>query len=92
MRHRMNPGNAASVNQVREQIAYFTALFNKFAYEEPPSFAQVDTLLHAICMLHFFRGRAVELDMDEAIHESTMQEMTDELTVIARTYMKGVKR
>jgi hypothetical protein len=47
-------------------------------------------LMHAICMIHFFRGRAVELGIDNALSEHDMEEMDSLAEGLARWASKGL--
>jgi hypothetical protein len=86
----MNSGNAASVNQVREHLAYYLRMMQMAAYEgEGPTVEASMDLMHAICMIHFFRGRAVELGIDNAPSEHDMEEMDSLAEDLARWAAKG---
>jgi len=90
MMHRRNPANAASASQVRQHLDFYLNEMRSAAYEgETPSVAASMDLMHAICMIHFFRGRAVELDIDNALSENDMEEMDSLAAELARMAAKG---
>lgn len=90
MMRRRNPADAARVAQVREHLAYYLRMMQMAAYEgEGPSVEASMDLMHAICMIHFFRGRAVELGIDNALSEQDMEEMDSLAGDLARWAAKG---
>ena len=90
MMRRRNPADAAAVAQVREHLAYYLRMMQMAAYEGDPSSAEASMdIMHAICMIHFFRGRAVELGIDNALSEHDMDEMDSLADDLARWAAKG---
>jgi hypothetical protein len=89
---RRNPADAASVAQVRQHLDYYLNMMRSAAYEgEGPSVEASMDLMHAICYIHFFRGRAVELGIDNAPSEHDMEEMDSLADELARSAAKGQK-
>ena len=92
MMRRRNPADAARVAQVRDHLDFYLKLMREAAYEgEAPSVEASMDLMHALRMLAFFRGRAVELDIDNALSEHDMEEIDSLADELARHAAKGQK-
>lgn len=90
MMRRRNPANAAAVAQVREHLAYYLRMMQMAAYEGDPSSAEASMdIMHAIRYIEFFRGRAIELDIDNALSEHDMEEIDSLADDLARWAAKG---
>ena len=89
---RRNPADAARAKQVRDHLDFYLKLMREAAYEgEGPSVEASMDLMHAIRYIEFFRGRAVELGMDNALSEHDTEEMDSLADELARHAAKGQK-
>lgn len=87
---RRNPGDAARVKQVKEHLDFYLKLMHEAAYEDKPSLASALDLMHAIRMLAFFRGRAVELDIDDPLSDYDSEEIDALAQDLARQAAKAM--
>lgn len=86
---RRNPADSSRAQQVRHHLDFYLKLMREAAYGAQADSVEANMdLMHALRMIDFFRGRAVELGID-VLSEPDMEEIDSLADDLARWAAKG---